>query len=714
MNKSEHNELRIETFDKGVRALGLVARFHNIHADVLTVARQISDSALTVNELLLCAKRIGLKAALVSVPKARLEKISFPAIVASEDGDFYVAGAASQGSVLVMKSGQDSPTFMTIDELHALGRGRMLLFSSRAAIYGELAKFDFSWFIPSIIKYRHLFLEVILVSILLQCFGLVTPLVFQVVTDKVLTSRAESTLMVAVIALAFSGVFDTLFTAARNYVLSHTTNRIDVELGAKLFNHLVHLPMSYYWTRRAGDIISRVKEIENIRSFLTGSSLTAVIDVLFSVIFIVVMFFYNVKLTMIVLLCVPCYALISLTAVPSLRKKLQVMFSRNADVQSFLVETVGGIETIKSLSLETSLTRQWNVLLANFAAAGFAVNRSNNFAQQSVQLVSKLTSAASLYFGAQQVIAGHMSIGQLVAFNMLLQHIAAPVLRMTQLSQELQQAGLSVQRLGDVLNVRTENFNPSATAPNASGTISFERVSFRYSLDTAPVLNNLNMEIAAGRMTAIVGTSGCGKSTISKLIQGLVQPESGKVVIGGTDVAAVDRGALRRQIGVVLQESFLFNRSIKENILAAHSTASFEQVVRAATDAGAHDFITALPDGYETVVGERGSTLSGGQRQRIAIARALLGNPRLIIFDEATSSLDVETEQIIDQRMRSIMAGRTSIIISHRLSSIAHADHIVVMDRGEIAEQGTHAELLAARAKYSQMWDAQSRIGLAA
>ncbi len=579
----------------------------------------------------------------------------------------------------------------------------MLLFTSRASIAGELARFDFSWFIPAVVKYRRLLLEVLGVSLILQLFGLVSPLMFQVVMDKVLVNRTYSTLNVVCVALLVSSVFEVLLTGLRNYVFAHTTNRIDVELGARLFRHLVTLPLSYFGARRVGDTVARVRELENIRNFLTGQALTALIDLTFSFIFLGVMCLYSVWLTLIVAISLPVYGAISAGLTPVLRARLNEKFARGADNQSFLVEAVSGVETVKAMAVEPQFIKRWETQLAAYVSAGFRVSSLGNVGQQLIQLVGKLVTLCTLFFGANLVIDGKLTVGELIAFNMMSQRVRAPVLRLAQLWQDFQQIGISMSRLGDILNSRTELPQSRQALPALKGDISFDNISFRYRPDGPPILDGVGLNISAGQVIGIVGRLGSGKSTLTKLLQRLYVPEQGTVRIDGIDLALADPAWLRRQIGVVLQENLLFNRSIRDNVALTDPGAPLAAVINAAKLAGAHEFICELPEAYDTIVGEHGSNLSGGQRQRLAIARALLTNPRVLVFDEATSALDFETERVIQNNMKAMCAGRTVIIIAHRLTAVRHADQIVAMDKGQIVERGTHDALLRLGGYYAHL-----------
>jgi ATP-binding cassette, subfamily B, bacterial HlyB/CyaB len=704
MTNNQDSELHAVQ-DPGLAALVTIARFHNIAADAaqLKHAAATGTAQFSENDLVLCARSIGLKARSVSLAIESLGTTPLPALLLDREGHHFILARTDGKTALILEPGAAAPVVRPLEEIAARSSGRMLLFASRASLAGELARFDFSWFIPAIVRYRRLLLEVLGVSLVLQLFGLVSPLMFQVVMDKVLVNRTYSTLNVVCVTLLVASVFEVLLTGLRNYVFAHTTNRIDVELGARLFRHLVALPLGYFGARRVGDTVARVRELENIRNFLTGQALTAVIDLVFSFVFIGAMCLYSVWLTLLVVASLPVYGAVSGLLVPAFRARLNEKFARGADNQSFLVESVSGVETVKAMAVEPQFIRRWESQLAAYVSAGFRVNQLGNMGQQLIQLVGKLVSLGTLFIGARLVIDGRLSVGELVAFNMMSQRVSAPVLRLAQLWQDFQQIGISMLRLGDILNTRTEIPQARQALPPIRGDISFDNIRFRYRPDAAPVIDGVSFDIRAGQVIGIVGRSGSGKSTLARLLQRLYIPEQGIVRIDGQDLALADPAWLRRQVGVVLQENLLFNRPVRENIALSDPGVPLEAVIHAAKLAGAHDFICALPEGYDTVVGEHGGNLSGGQRQRIAIARALLTNPRILIFDEATSALDFETERIIRENMKAICAGRTVIIIAHRLTAVRHADRIVAMDHGRIVEAGDHEALVRHGGYYAHL-----------
>jgi ATP-binding cassette, subfamily B, bacterial HlyB/CyaB len=690
---------------RGLAALVMLLRFQGLSVDPAQIRHQLGTDTIGVPEMLRCANQLGLKVRESRTRWDRLPRTPLPGIAPLRDGGFLLLGKASEDKILVQAPGSPRPQLMTRAELEAVWDGRLVLMTRRAKLTDLSRRFDVTWFLGAVHKYRSLLSEVLLASFFVQLFALISPLFFQVVIDKVLVHRSISTLDVLVVGLVAIALFETVLGVLRTYLFSHTTNRIDVELGARLFRHLLALPLAYFQARRVGDSVARVRELENIRNFLTSSALTLVIDLFFTVVFIAVMFFYSPLLTWIVLGSLPLYIIISAASTPLFRRRLDEKFRRGAENQAFLVECVAGAETLKAMAIEPQMQRRWEEQLAGYVAASFRVLSLGNVASQTVQFINKIAMAAILYFGAKLVIDGDLTVGELVAFNLLAGRVSQPVLRLAQIWQDFHQARLSVERLGDILNTVAEPvYSPGRTSlPTIKGDIAFEHVTFRYRIDGAEILRDVSLRVPAGQMVGIVGPSGSGKSTLAKLAQRLYVPESGRVLVDGVDVAQVDPSWLRRQIGVVLQENVLFNRSIRDNIALADPAVPTERVVAAARLAGAHEFILELPEGYDTIVGERGGSLSGGQRQRIAIARALMTDPRILIFDEATSALDYESERVIHQNMAQIARGRTVFVIAHRLSAVRVADRIITIERGRITEDGTHDELIKKGGRYATL-----------
>jgi len=698
--------------ESGLGALVLLLRIHGIGVEAGQIRHRCGTATIGVTEMLRYAKELGLKARSSTTKWERLAATPLPGIAALRDGRFLILGKATEDKVLVQHPSSPKPEAMTRAEFEAVWDGRIVLMARRVTLSDLSRRFDITWFLGAIHKYRHLLGEVFVASFFLQLFALVSPLFFQVVIDKVLVHRSMSTLDVLVIGLLGISIFEAILGTLRTYMFAHTTNRIDVELGARLFRHLLALPIAYFQARRVGDSVARVRELENIRQFLTSSALTLVIDLFFTFVFIAVMFYYASQLTFVVLGAFPIYIAISVGATPAFRRRLDEKFRRGAENQAFLVESVTGVETLKAMAVEPQMQRRWEEQLAGYVAASFRVLSLNNTASQAVQLVNKVTVALILYFGAKLVIEGYLSVGELVAFNMLASRVSAPVLRLAQMWQDFHQARLSVARLGDILNTMPEpSFSPGRAAlPAIRGQVTFEHVTFRYRVDASEILHDVNFSVSPGQVVGIVGSSGSGKSTLAKLVQRLYVPESGRVLVDGVDLTMVDLPWLRRQIGVVLQENVLFNCSVAENIALADPAVSMDRIIAVAKLAGGHDFILELTEGYDTIIGERGSSLSGGQRQRIAIARALMSNPRILIFDEATSALDYESERAIQENMKEIAAGRTVFIIAHRLSTVRHADRIITIERGRIVEDGSHDQLIRSNGRYAKLHYLQAGI----
>jgi ATP-binding cassette, subfamily B, bacterial HlyB/CyaB len=696
--------------DSGLDCLTLLLRFHQVAVNPDQISHQFSGAPIGVTEMLRCAKDLKLKARVTSATWESLGKLPLPVVAELSDNTFLIVGKASAEDVLVQIPSAPRPQIVKRAEFEGRWTGRVVVMARRASLADVARRFDITWFLQAMHKYRRLLAEVLFASFFLQLFGLVTPLFFQVVTDKVLTHRGFTTLDVLVFGLITVSIFESVLGALRTYVFAHTTNRIDVELGARLFRHLVALPISYFEARRAGDSVARVRELENIRNFLTSSALTLVIDVGFTFVFLAVMFYYSPLLSWIVVGSFPFYFGLSMAVTPVFRKRLETKFDRGAENQAFLVESVGAMQTLKAMAIEPQMQRRWEEQLAAYVGSSFDVLSLGNWTSQTVQFISKIVTALTLYFGARLVIAGDLTVGELIAFNMLAGRVAQPVLRLAQLWQDFHQARVSIARLGDILNTAPEPaFSAArATLPSIRGDITFDHITFRYRVDGPTALQDISLQISAGQVVGIVGPSGSGKSTLTKLVQRLYVPESGRVLIDGIDLNVADVTWLRRQIGSVLQENVLFNRTIRNNIALADPGMTMERVIAAADLAGAHEFILELPGGYDTIVGERGASLSGGQRQRIAIARALVTNPRILIFDEATSALDYESEQIIQRNMRRISEGRTVLIIAHRLSAVRHADRIITIEKGRLVEDGTHDELIKKAGRYATLHQLQA------
>lgn len=569
-------------------------------------------------------------------------------------------------------------------------------------------QFNLGWFLPAVMKYRGLLGEVLLASFTLQILGLATPVITQVVIDKVMVQGSMPTLHVMAIALLGVAFFEGFLGILRLFIFTHTARRLDLSLSAQLFRHLMRLPLSYFEQRRVGDTVARVQELENIRQFLTGTALTVVLDAVFAVVYLAIMIYYSGILTLAALAVIPLFILLTLTATPILRTWLNETFNRSADSQSFLVETVTGIQAVKAHTAERVARDRWEGLFARFIRTGFKASTTQNISSNIADFLTNLSYLIVLWVGATLVIQQKLTIGQLVAFQMLSGRMTGPLLRLVQLWQNLQQVLLSVDRIGDILNTAPEaEAGSGLVLPPLKGQVTLDQVFFRYNPTQEPVLRGISFTAEPGTLVGVVGRSGSGKSTLSKLLQRLYPVESGRILIDGFDIKTADLQSLRQQVGVVLQEDFIFNGSILENISLGDPNISAEQVIEAARLAVAHDFISDLPHGYETSVGERGTALSGGQRQRLALARLFLSKAPILILDEATSALDAETEQQVLQNLQRVSQDRTVFLIAHRFAPLKRADLIVVLEKGVLVEKGTHNDLLQSKGLYWSLYQRQ-------
>lgn len=702
-----------EKRDSGLTCLIMLAAYHGIAIDEARIrhACNLEGKRTELADLLRMAKQSKLKARHVQIGINKLKSMPLPVLIGFADGEYGILLKIQEEKALLAFANERSPRVISEEQLNQIYGGHALLIVPRKFADREL-RFGFKWFIPTIIKYKRPLLEVMLAALVMQLLGIFSPMITQSVIDKVLSHNSMSTLDVLAVGLILITAFETILSIARNYVFAHTTSKIDVILSCRLFTHLFSLPLRYFESRRVGDTIARVRELENIRRFLTGVPLNTFLDALFIIVYVIIMYFYSVTLTNVTLLSLPILAVVTAVITPMLKERLDDKFRAGAEQQSYLVEAVGGVQTIKSFAVEPVVRQKWEGMLADYTTAGFRTTMLANTSGAIAQFIQKAFDIAILYLGAKQVMAGKLTVGQMVAFRMLSGRVSQPVMRLVQMWQEFQQTSLSIKRLGDIFNAKPEpvNMGTAGRLPRLAGNIIFDKVSFRYRVDGSEVIKRMSFQIPANKVIGIVGKSGSGKSTISKLIQRLYIPEAGRIMVDGMDLALADPTWLRKQIGVVLQESFLFNASIRENIALQNPAASMEEIVRVAKIAGAHEFIVELSEGYDTVVGERGTGLSGGQKQRIAIARALLTNPRILIFDEATSALDYESESMIQRNLKQICQNRTVLIIAHRLSTLKDADAVMVVEGGAIAEYGTIQSLIEKKGIYYHLLMQQQKM----
>lgn len=631
----------------------------------------------------------------------RVKPEQLPLAFRDIQGRFILLARLSDNQALLQYADSQQPKIINHHELSALWGGVIL--------YCSHSRFDIRWFIPALLHHRKSLTQVLVLSLLLQFLALISPLFFQVIMDKVLVHNALTTLDVLIIVLLVTGVYEVVLKFLREYIFTHTTTRVDILLGGKLFNHLIKLPLSYFKQRHVGNIVARVRELDNIREFITGSALTLCVDVVFTLVLFIVMWCISPLLTLIVLATLPLYLLLAALSTRPLQKKVSVLCTCAAQNGAFLTETLSGVETVKSLALEPQMQQRWEIQTRDYAQANFKVQNLQNFSSQSAQLLQKLAGALVIVVGAYQVMSVQLSIGQLIAFNMLAVQALMPMSKLVDLWQQSIRAQVGLTLIADILSLPVEQ--AAGTVPSDSqihGHISLENVTFRYRPDLDPVLRHFSLSLQAGEHIGLVGPSGSGKSTVARLLQRLYIAEQGEISIDGQPINRFSPEYLRRQVGVVMQENYLFNRTVRENIAYSRPTAPLSEVVEAASLAGAHTFILALPLGYDTVLSEGGASLSGGQRQRIAIARTLLANPRVLIFDEATSALDDESQAEVQKNMSRIIANRTVITIAHRLSTVRHCHRIAVITQGQVTELASHDALLALDGTYAQLWRQQA------
>ena len=692
--------------DCGAACLVMVGRYwhkkFSLHR--LRELAAVNRSGSSLKGLVTAAETIGFNTKPVKATLSQLAKQRLPAIVHWE-GNHYIVVYEIKGDRVIVGDPAIGQRDLGKREFLAGWTGYALLLEPTTLLTSDESSTTLFWQFWNLIKPHSLVIsEVFVASVLIQLFGLITPLLTQLLLDRVVVQRSSVTLMAVGLGLLIFGLFRVAMTGLRQYLLDHTAQRIDAALIIGFIRHTFRLPLSFFESRYVGDIMARVQENDKIQRFLTGEALSILLDFLTVFVYIGLMFWYSWQMALVTLAIVPPFVFLALIATPFLQKVSREIFGAIAKESSYLIEALTGVNTIKSMAVEQQVRWQWEELLNRSIKTSFRGQIIGNNLQIFSSTIEAVATTAILWLGAWQVIQNQLTIGQLVAFNMLLGNVIGPFKRLTILWNQLQEVIIAVERINDVFDAKPEEDleqQQRQIITSIRGHIAFENVTFRYHRDSdRNNLENLNFEIHPGQTVALVGRSGSGKSTLAKLILGLYNPTEGRVLIDGRELTTISLRSLREQIGVVDQSNFLFGGTIRENISISHPEASLEAITEAAMQAGANEFIEKLPLGYDTPIGERGGTLSGGQCQRLAIARALLGNPRLLILDEATSNLDAESERIIQTNFNTILKDRTTIIIAHRLSTIRNADLILVLDRGILIESGTHQELMTKRGHY--------------
>jgi HlyB family type I secretion system ABC transporter len=692
--------------DCGVACLVMIGRYwgKNFGINQVRAMANVDRNGASLWGLVSAAESIGFSTRPIKGTLDGLGQQRLPAI-AHWQGNHYIVVYAITRRAVVVSDPALGRRRLTRDQFQAGWTGYTLLLQPTQALQNAPeAQSDLWRFIELLKPYRWVFVEVLLASLLIQLFGLCTPIFTQILLDRVVVERSISTFFAAGTGLLIFSLFGLLMRSLRRYLLFHTANRIDLSLAVGFIAHALRLPQRYFDTRYVGDITSRISENRTIRRFLSSDAILTLIDLLMVFVYFGLMFWYSWPLALTAAVLLPILAIITLITTPFLKRVSREIFNTKTKEGSYLIEVLTGVTTIKALGIERLVRWRWEELFNQSIKTNF----SGQLLRERFNLVNDVIETTGtrliFLFGVWLVINEQLSIGQLFAFNMLLGNVFSPFQRLITLWNDFQEVVIAVERLNDVLNTLPEEDEQSLLMPSLPplrGQLSFQQVTFRYNPESdRNTLENITFEVLPGQTVAIVGRSGSGKTTLGKLLLGLYPVTGGRILVDGHDVNSVTKASLRRQVGVVDQETFLFGGSIRENITLAYPSATTEEIREAARLAGADLFINDLPLKYETPIGEGGGMISGGQRQRLAIARALLGNPRLLILDEATSSLDTESEHIIQTNLNTILKDRTTLVIAHRLSTVRNADLILVLDRGILIEQGTHEELMARRGQY--------------
>ena len=682
--------------------------------DKIFQANPETDDKISWKQLQKIAKKYRISSTLTRPTVEELREIQYPVIAKMTDGSYVPVGSINDEVALIIDPRQQKAVAIPLKEFLESWASEFLIFSAAFSWDYFKKRYNLDWFWKVMVRYKKPLIEVLIASFFLQLMGIGMPLITQVIIDKVIGNNGMSTLTVIGCSMVVFFFMQSLLTFLKTYLLNHTTNKLDAILGTRMFRHLIALPLPYYESRRVGDTVLRVNAVSRIREFFTGTGLTTILDVFFSFVFVGFMLWYSVPLTLISMIIIPLYIFQNVWALPIIREKIGAVWGSMSANNAFQIESITNIETIKALAIEPQFVNRWENLIARAVRANFENAKFNLVLDSFSNLIQGMISMAILWYGGHMVMDGYFTLGQLIAFQMISKQAIDPMTKLLSMWPKLLMVGLALERVGDILNSPIEpviNEMGRRGDDRVDGAIEFDNVSFRYRIDLPLVLHDINLQVGPGEKVGIVGRSGSGKSTLTSLVQNLYFPEAGSITVGGVKTTEANLGWLREQIGVVMQENYLFNSSVRDNIAIGRPTASMDEIIRAARLAGAHDFILELKEGYDTKVGERGDALSGGQRQRIAIARALLANPPILIFDEATSALDYESERIIMNNMNAIGQNRTMLIIAHRLSAVRRCNKIIVVDKGKIVESGSHEQLMAMNGLYKYLYDQQETRG---
>jgi HlyB family type I secretion system ABC transporter len=700
------------TLDVGVACFQMLSKYFGMPFRKEVIKRVLSEQLeRTPNlSLPLCgavSELMGLNPQLINIPAQAITRLEGPCLVLWQDS-LAVIYELTEKELVIAVPELGVRRYKPEDFISTWGEGGEVLLLKKTKETPE-ERFGLNWFLPALQKYKRVLIEVFVASFFVQLFQLANPLMIQVIIDKVISQNSPDTLGWLVVFLVVLNIFEALLTTLRTYLFVDTTNRIDLNLGSEIIDHLFRLPLRYFEKRPVGEISTRVNELEQIRQFLTGTALTVVLDCIFSVIYVVVMFIYSPLLSAVTLAIIPIFIALTLIFSPTIRKQLRVKAERNAEAQSYLVEVLTGIQTVKAQNIELRSRWKWQEYYGRYISTGFQTVITSTLAKSASDFLNKLSRVITIGLGAYLVLDGQLTLGGLIAFRIIAGYVTSPVMRLATLWQNFQETALSLERLADIVDhpEEGETDRNNIPMPAIKGRVKYDNLSFRFKNNGPLQLKNITTEFDPGTFVAVVGESGAGKSTITKLLSRLYEPEGGRILVDGYDINRVELYSLRRQIGVVPQDTLLFEGSILDNIALTNPDATTEEIIAAAQIAAAHDFIMTLPNGYNTRVGERGSSLSGGQRQRIAIARTILQAPAMMVLDEATSALDFATEQEVSRNLKEALKGRTVFFITHRLGTIKNADTIVMMDAGSIVERGTHEELMALKGRYCYLYQQQ-------